>query len=717
MLLKSILVLALILSGTITAFIPIAQALPGPVTVTATNGNGNTLLQVTNSPSGTSDITSLTVEIKNGHFKSFMLQNGWIGRKTSSTTIAFISSLPVKPGDSTTITISTDQPNPDLVWTASDSNNNQIGSGEIGAPVQTSPGTGVTQTGTGPGTTQPTSTPAPPRGILDMSTFRIIPSTPSPGFDVRVVGQSFSASTPLDLYLGGQKIDSFSSDNTGNFVVTATIPSSQQTGSVDFVLKDQADNQKTFTTTLQPAPQRGTTQAQIPLTVNVDEVLHPGDQSVISGTANPGSTVTISILNANNTSITTFTATSDRNGKYSVTQTIPNDRPFGKYTVSVSDGQSQVSKQYSVTTSHQFTITTSQKRYGPGDNVVINGTSISNLPVSIVINDQTGAQVFAKDVNITSGGTFSTVYPISTTAVTGTYTITASQGSDQVVLNIGVGQDPVQILTAHLDKLNYQITDKPVVNISGTPGSTLNLVVIDPSDQEKFSDTIALGQDGFATYSFNLTSYTPGIYSLALTRGNDKVVKDFAVGLQTGCGQISIRTVKDTYYPGDTILMFGNANPDCLLQISLTDPSGVQVKSEQTFVDKSGIFSAFDFRIPDNARAGTWQIDVTSGIDHRSLPLVVRSESTMTIQLDKSPPTYSIGDIVKISGSGSGQSVGIVITVLGAGNKALETLQIQSTNRGDYSTEWLVPQSFGAGTYTIQASSIAGKVTTPITIQ
>lgn len=696
--------------------LPSAHALPQMATVTATNDGGVTLIQLANSPSSTSDIASFTLEIKNGNFKSFTLQNGWIGKKTSSTTIAFFSSSPIKPGESTTFTLATDQQSPDLAWTASDTNNNQVALGEIGAPPQQPPNAPGQQTPSNPSPGTPQQKPNP--GILDMSSFKIIPSTPSPGFDVRVVGQSFASSTPLTLYLGSQQIDSFSSDSNGNFVVTTSIPQAQQTGSVNFVLRDQVDNQKTFTTTIQPAPQsRDATSQSIPLTVNIDPVLHPGDTGTISGTSNAGSTVTISVLDANGTSITTFTATADKSGNYAVSQPIPTDRPFGKYTVSVSNGKEQVSKDYAITSPHELIIQTSQKRYNPGDIIIINGTSISNEPVSIVITDQTGNQVYAKDINVTAAGKISTSYQISNSAIIGTYTITASQGSDEVSTNIGVGVDPVQILIAHLDKLNYQVTDRPQLSVSGTPGSTLNLVIIDPSDKEKFSDTVQLGQDGFATYSFNLTSYTPGIYSLALTRGNDKVVKDFAVGLQTGCGQISLRTVKDTYFPGDNILIFGNANPDCIIQISLSDPSGVQTKSEQEFVDKSGIFSVFDFRIPDDGMAGTWKLDATSGIDHRSIPIVVKSESQLTIQLDKNPPTYSTGDIVQISGSGAGQSAGVVINILDTSNKQLETLQIQSTNRGDYSTEWLIPKTFGSGTYAVQVSCIAGKVSTPITIQ
>ncbi|MGI0088166.1 MAG: hypothetical protein ACREBI_09455 [Nitrosotalea sp.] len=687
------------------------------VTVTSTNTpDGKTQLQVTNSPSNTFGISSLTLQIKNGDFKSFALINGWIGKKTSPTTIAFFASNPINPGNSTTLTVSTDQPIPDLVWSAFGLNNNQLGTDEIGSPViLPKPPQNTTQS---KNTNQSQSTSTINPGILGTSNFRIIPSTPAPGFDVRVVGQSFASSTSLDLYLGSQKIDTFSSDSNGNFVVTTTIPQNQQTGSVSFVLKDQVNNQRTFTTSIEPEPpSRTTTQSTIPLTVNVDPILHQGDTGIISGTANPSSTVTISILDSTGTSITTFTATADKKGNYAISQTIPNDRPFGKYTVAVSDGQNQVSKVYTVTTTHQISISTQQQKYDPGQSVIINGTSISNQPVSITIKDPTNNEVYAKDVNVTSDGKISLTYQIDPAAITGTYVITAAQGSDSVPIYIGVGVAPVARLVATLDKLNYQITDKPVLSISAPPASTLNLVIVDPSDKEKFSDTILVGPSGFTTYSFNLTSYTPGIYSAVLTRGDDKTGNDFAVGLQTGCGQISLRTVKDIHLPGDGILIFGNANPDCIIQLSLTDPNGQDIKSEQIFVDKTGIFSAFDFRIPDNGASGTWRLDATSGINHKSLDINVQSQSLMTVQLDKSPPIYTTGSLVQISGSGAGQQVGVIISILGASNSTLVTLNIQSTNRGDYSTEWLIPASFSTGAYTVEVKSIAGKVTTPITIQ
>ncbi|HXX05455.1 MAG TPA: hypothetical protein VEJ68_01395, partial [Candidatus Bathyarchaeia archaeon] len=295
--------------------------------------------------------------------------------------------------------------------------------------------------------------------------------------------------------------------------------------------------------------------------------------------------------------------------------------------------------------------------------------------------------------------------------------ITASQGNDEIPLYFGVGVEPAPILTMTLNKLNYEVIDKPVLNISGPPASTLNLVIVDPSDKEKFSDTVMLGSDGLSTYSFNLTAYTPGIYSAVVTRGNDKVVKNFAVGLQIGSGQINIKTIKDTYLPGDNIIILGNSNPNTIIQLTLSDPNGTPIKTEQTFTDKNGIFSAFDFRIPADGSIGTWELDATSGINHKSTNLNVVSSTVMTAQVDRTPPNYSVGDLVLITGSGAGKEADISIKIIGPGNSVVNTLSIQSTNAGVYSTDWSIPKTLGAGTYTIQVATGKLKASTTLTVQ
>jgi hypothetical protein len=712
---RAILLLILLVSSSFTSLVfTEIHATTNLVTVTASNNDMTTTLQFTNSAGSISDISSVLLQIsQGGNFKSFKTDSGWFGIKTSANTLTFTSTNPIKAGQSANFVVKTDQSNPIITWKALDNNNNELGSGEIG----TTHGTPPNPTGTPP---NPTGNKPPtiiPPGVLDGSSFRIIPSTPKTGSDVRVIGQGFAATANLDLYIGNNKIDSFTTNN-GNFIITTKIPDDQPTGSVSFFVKDQIGNSKTFSTIIHEARQRGIIIQNIPLTVNADTVYHRGDTKTLSGTATPGSTLTITVLDSNGHSVTTFTTTADKTGHYSYTSTVPIDASFGEYTIVVSDGKNKVSRSHNIVTSHQILISTSLQKIEPGQTIVINGTSISNQPVAFSIIDPTGNQVFAEDVNVTSDGKIAISYTSNVAAVKGTYKVTVSQGTDQVTAYFGVGEIPLPQLTLSMDKLNYQNVDKPAINISGQPYSTLNLVIVDPSGKQKFSDIILVGPDGFVTYSFNVTSYTPGIYAAVVTRGDVKAATNFAIGLQTGCGSITMKTVKGSYLLGDNIIILGKCNPNTIIRITLTDPNGVVVKSQDTFTDKSGIFSSIDFRIPGDDIPGIWKIQATSGTNHVSVDLTVKSgHEGISIKLDKDPPIYARGDIVTISGTGAGNSADIVIKIFGTNSTQIESLDILSTNIGGFNTLWKIPVNFNPGTYTVQAKTTAGQATTKISIQ
>ena len=717
-LLKSVILLVLLVSSIFTVnFIPNIYA-ANSVTVTAATTNGKTTIQVTNDPSSSSNLATFVLEIKNGEFKSFKLDSGWLGKKNSQNSVAFVALSPIKPGKTSTFEIGTDQSAPSFIWRALDVNNNELSSGEIGG-VTTNENSQQTNQGSNQQTNQGSNQQSSSRAILDTSTFRIIPSQPSPGYHVRIVGQSFSASSNLDLYVSNSKISSLSSNNKGNFVATAQLPGDLQPGSTTFVLRDQQGNTKTFTTNIRAAPQSHSIVQNVPLTINIDPIYHRGDTKLITGTATPGTTLTFDLSDLNGKSITTFSTKVSNSGTYSISNTVPIDRDFGKYTVTVSDGKNQLSKQYTVVSTHQVSFISTKTRYEPGDTIIANGTSISNQLVTFTLNDPADHQIYSEDANVTSNGTVAFTYKLEDSAMKGTYVLTATQGNDQVPLYFGVGEDPATPLTIRLDKLTYINTDKPRVNISGAPGSTLNLVIIDPSDKEKFDDTVTLGADGLATYSFNLTSYTPGVYSIVLTGStSSKTEQPFAVGLTTSTGQINLNLIKDTYIPGDSIVILGTANANSILNLALVDPSGVPIKISQTFTDKTGHFSSFEFRIPSTATPGTWRVDATSGLNHKSANITVKSLTQgITVHLDRDSGLYTKGDLVQIIGSDAGATSSVTVKVLGTNSTEITKMQVTTTNRGDYSLEWKIPPTFNTGSFTIQASSIKGTASVNIKIQ
>lgn len=79
----------------------------------------------------------------------------------------------------------------------------------------------------------------------------------------------------------------------------------------------------------------------------------------------------------------------------------------------------------------------------------------------------------------------------------------------------------------------------------------------------------------------------------------------------------------DTYRPGDNIIIVGRVNPNTVIKITLKDPHGKTVGSTQSFSDAGGVFSLLNFRIPDNAIFGVWNVHVTDGITDYVKPLVV----------------------------------------------------------------------------------------------
>jgi hypothetical protein len=123
-LLKSVILLALLVSSIFTSYaVQQVNASPSFVTVTATNSGGTTILLVSNSADSTSNVVSFILQINSGAFKSFKLENGWAGIKTSPTTLAFSAINSLKPGKTASFEIKTDQQTPIMTWKASDVNN------------------------------------------------------------------------------------------------------------------------------------------------------------------------------------------------------------------------------------------------------------------------------------------------------------------------------------------------------------------------------------------------------------------------------------------------------------------------------------------------------------------------------------------------------------------------------------------------------------------
>lgn len=701
---KGVLIAILLVSASFFTFnVPQISAASELVTVTATSHDQVTVVEYKNDEGNIFDITSVVLEVdKGGNFKSFKTERGWIGKKTDSDTITFTSTIPIKPGQSAKFGVKTEKSNPVFNWKAFDEEGGELGSGGITTESQKE-------------TQRETETPVTePAGIMERSTFKIIPDTPRAGSTLRIIGENFAPKEKLDFYINDFKIDSFVSDGDGNFILSTKIPENQLADRADFIIKDQKGNQKSVSLRIQGASSRII--KDVTLTVNTDSVYHRGEEKIISGTAAPSSTLTISISNSESQVLTTYTVKADGSGKYSTPHRVPSDRAFGEYTITITDGKDTVVHKYVLETTQKINLSPLKEKYDPGETVTINGTAIPDKEIELIIQDPSGMEVYSKNIQVGPNGTLTFNYTLDSSVREGTYVLFATQGTEFATVLIGVGQFPSPPLIATMDSLNYKTTENPKINIVGPPSATVNLIIIDPSDKQKFTDSLSLGTDGYRTYTFNLTGYTSGIYTAVISRGNVHVENKFSVGLQTSTGPITLRTLQETYQPGDSILLIGDSNPNVIITLSLTDPNGVKVKTQDVFTDKKGTFSSFIFRIPSSAQAGVWKIEAGSGVNHVSKDLTVtqNTEDNITIQLDKS--SYSVDEIVQISGSGVSVSHTVIIKVLKDGTEITE-LSITSTGIGSYSTIWKIPTDLVPGTYTIKVVDGSKSAETTLTVQ
>ncbi|CUR51398.1 exported protein of unknown function [Nitrosotalea devaniterrae] len=198
------------------------------------------------------------------------------------------------------------------------------------------------------------------------------------------------------------------------------------------------------------------------------------------------------------------------------------------------------------------------------------------------------------------------------------------------------GYPPHALTQINSDKLNYEISDKPVIIIVGVPYTVVHLEIDDSSSNIVFTHEINLSSNGTARYILDISSYKPGVYSAIANSLTSKLTTGFAVGLASPGGQIMLNTDKNSYLPGDNIAILGAWNPDTLVQLLLIDPSGISVKSIQTFSDKTGHFSSSDITIPLNAISGIWQISATSGVSHTQVQITINSTNNFARNITNS---------------------------------------------------------------------------------
>ena len=644
-------------------------------------------------------------------FKSFKTEKGWVGEKTPQGVIIFTSSEPIKPGESVKFGVKTDKTNSGINWKAFDKQDKQISTGKSIASSLPN----VVENPSVKEKSGDTDT-----SISSESTFRIVPEKPNIGSTIRVTGDKFGASQMFDVYIDSNKIGSFETNKDGHFMTTVKIPENQNADRVDFKVVNKNGEEKKISLRIGEIGNRIIGSQEVALTIQgIPKIIHRGDFLEIFGTGNPSSAVKMEITGPEDDLIRTITAETDSKGNWKVAPLlVPLDRPFGEYTGILSDGRNSKTINWTLESDKKIIITPITLKFDQGQTMKFNGTALPNKPIEFRLEDPLGKEIISDIIQVDTSGIVDFEFPTTQNTMKGTYTLIMTQDKYKEFSYAGIGQLPTIPVNLEFDKLNYKAGETAVITLSGKASEIISLLIIDPSDKPKGdATTIKLQPDGRGIHTINLKGYSSGVYTAVISKGSAQNSEIFTVGLQTGSGEISINTTKIDYHPGDSVLILGDTSPNNLLTVSMIDTDGNEIKTRDTFSNKNGKISEGSFRIPSDAKPGTWTIKAKSGSNFNNVEINVLGviQEGMVVVVDEGQTIPGFGKTINIHVYGAAQTV--EMEIVAQDGEIIENLSFPASKTGEINQPWIVPQDTEPGVYTIKVKDAFNSAETTYKIQ
>ena len=633
----------------------------------------------------------------------------YMGKNTPQGVIIFSSQDLLKPGEVVKFGIKTSVEKPVINWKALDT------SGNIIKTAQTITDTEITDVKE---IIQPKSV-----AIKDDSTFRLIPTKLSPGSDFRVIGNNFVPNQSLNFYINEKITNTFSTDSNGNFLITNQVPESTNAERTQFLISDSVGAETEISIRLTEQEKRTIGQSLQLVFDETPTTVKRGESITLQGVATPENTLTIT--SSQNTlgiiSIETITTGSD--GKWSFENLFSPELELETITIKISDGKDLIERNIDVISSKLIRINSEEPRYEPGDIITFTGNAIANTDLLYYLEDPKGSEIISDLITVDSSGIITFEIQTELSQMKGTYVLHANQGKENGISVVGLGEEPVEVIVVDSTKLNYNTNEKIKIQIQGQPNATVAIIILDDSSKEKISDTVNLGADGFHTYEIESNELSVGTYVVEVRHGKARGDTVFSIGLTQGSGVITMQTTKDEYNAGESILLMGNTGANSLLTLTLYSSEGTVVKQVEVFTSKNGAFQSDKFRIPNDPEIGQWSIKAKSGGNTAEHSFTVtKILEGVAVLVDKESRTYSLSEIITISGAGANPSTALDIKFLDSGgNEISDKLTIYATNTGAYITSIpvavIIPSDLVPGEFTILVEDPLTSSTTTITVE
>ena len=698
---NSVLMLMLVVLSVLVVFSISEVSAEEKISVSAKSFDNTIIIEFENEEKNTSNIKTVKIWLSaDNSFKSFKSDLGWGGGEYSDgQLLVFTASNPLKPGESVKFGVITDKKASGINWKVLDENDISLGSNTVSSQ-EISESSAVVEERIDDGTV--------PSGEKLYGTKMFVPEKIRIDSNTRLIGNGFGPEQTLKLYLNDDLLKSVKTDLNGNFITTITIDATVMAGTNEFIIMDESGNTQITNINIDAAKNRfkktvsGFDITNITTEVKLDETL------TVSGNAEPKSSIIVTLSNADGDKEKIRVVNVDVNGEWVFEEIVSRDSSLGTKSLLMKNQQNYVQRDILVKSDKSIIISLPATRYNPGDVITLSGTGLPNKDVTIIIKDAEDKIIHYEILNGKTSGSISFEYATDKLAPSGTYTLIASQEGETDVNLFGIGQYPTSQIVVLMDKKSYISSSTVQMNIIGPPSTGLMLVVIDPSDNNKFSDTIITNSQGKIKYLLDVSNYASGVYQIVVTKGNVQDSTQFSIGLQTASGPITLNTSKQVYVPGDRIILLGQTGNESLITITLFDPSGNIFGKSEVFSSFDGNFSSEELGLPTNAELGTWKITAHSKLNSATHEITVSETSQLILSLLIEKTEFNVGETMMIKGVGPTTSSHIDIEIIGGG-ETIVTLGTPITGTGEFSVPWIIPGNLTVGAYIINIDN--GQVT------
>lgn len=504
------------------------------VKVTAKSWKTIAVVKIENSKDNIYSIKLIWLTLQNGAIQSFKSPDGWSADTASNpNTIQFRTDTnPVRPGESATFGIKSDQEKPIFKWLILDEDGDEIGGGILDTSKAEEKQEEKPPSSNGKSQETPkqeSPTPDGDKAKEDVPKvppeITIMPKVVKPGRVVKISGEGFTPSSKLTVLFDGKQIVKLNTSIDGKLKGRVHIPKEAVNGAHQISVSDTAGRA-----------------ANIPIMVKLDERLvqltvktaqqsyRQGELVKINGTGKAGAAVQLTVNNPAGIAILSSAVPVGKDGNYSAFIPLSLDATPGDYEIIAFQEAKTIKTLFKVVTISGFPISvvTDKFEYKQGENVKISGKASPNKDINVRVFGPDGSEVFNNVVKADSNGSYEILMPVSPTSVLGKYSAVVKVDSEEISITFTIVQGSIT-LTIRTDREQYR--DGELVRISGKgkPNDKVSIIIKTPREELIRMSTNTKDDGSYTALWLVPSSAKNGPYRLFAEQGDARAENVFVI--------------------------------------------------------------------------------------------------------------------------------------------------------------------------------------------